>query len=122
MNCEDLAGLGRVKKEIEPFTGLKVSFHSLTVKEEREINQAMAQVPQELLTRMTVLQIETLVRSIENIGGKTFTDPSALREYLENLQRHTLTILWDCWSKNFDQASLKDIEGLKKNSELPVPA
>jgi hypothetical protein len=116
MNIEELAGLGRIRKECEPFEGLKVMFHTLTLKEEKDVNVALSSYPQDILTRSIGIQIETLVRTIESIGEKTFTDLKELKEYLEGLQRHTISILWNAWSDEFDKESLKNVEDLKKNS------
>ena len=122
MNAEDLAGFGKVAKEVEPLAGLKVTFHSLSVKEEEAINNALAGLPSDIIARSTGLQIETLCHSIEKLGGRAFTDIKELREYLQNLQRHTLSSLYECWSKEFDTESAKQVEDLKKTSAPPVPA
>ena len=122
MNAEDLSGLGRVSKEVEPLTGLKVSFHSLSVGEEEKINIALAGLPADMIARSTGLQIETLAHSIEKIGGKAVTDIKELREYLRGLQRHTLSKLFECWSNEFDSDSAKQVDDLKKSSAPPVPA
>ena len=121
MTPEELAGLGRIKAEIEVFKGLKVVFHSLSVKEEEEVNVAVSQCPQDLMARSAALQIETLCRAIESIGGKTFIDVKDLRKYIESLQRHVLSALWISWTSDFDSKSLKEIDDLKKNSEERVP-
>ena len=122
MNAEDLAGLGRVQTEIEVLQGLKVTFHSLSVREEEEINIALAGLPSDIIARSTGLQIETLARSIEKIGGKVFMDIKELREYLRSLQRHTLAKLYECWSVEFDSSSSKLVDDVKKSSAPQVPA
>ena len=122
MNAEELSGLGRRKAEVEPIVGLSVTFHSLSVSEEEEINLALAGLPGDMLARATGLQIETLTHSIEKIGGRAFTDAKELRAYLRGLQRHTLSRLFECWSSEFDGPSSKDVDDVKKSSAPPVPA
>ena len=118
MNAEELAGLGKVTKEVEPLTGLKVKMHSLTAREEEEIFAAIATMPDDTLVRTTCLQVETLARTIDSIGTKTYTDINELRTYLRNLQRHVLVMLWDSWMNDVEGDALKDISALKKNSEI----
>ena len=115
MNALEFAGLGRIQKELEPITGLKVKYHSLTAKEEKEILHVLSQSLQDLGARSSVLVIETLVRAIESIGDRTFNDVKDLREYLENLQRPAISTLWDSFQKEIDQESNKKIDELKKN-------
>jgi hypothetical protein len=115
MNAQELAGLGKIEKEVEAFQGLTVKFHSLTVKEEIALNAALSAAPQDLVSRSEVLQLETLINSIEKVGERVFSDPKELREYLIGLQRHVLAHLWDVWNSHFDQESAKKIEELKKN-------
>lgn len=116
MNCEELAGLGKVRKEVEPFEGLKIMMHSLSVSEEVEVNSALSNYPSDLMARSSGIQKETLVRAIESIGTRNYTDQKELRTYIDSLQRHTLGILWAAWTENFDSESMKKIEDLKKNS------
>ena len=117
MTLEELAGLGRITKEVEPFKGLKVKLHSLTVKEEEEIYAELAKVPDDMLVKTSLLQVETLVRSIETINGEKFHQPTILRDYLKGLQRHTFGLIWQSWVKEIEEPSVLSVDDLKKNSE-----
>jgi hypothetical protein len=68
------------------------------------------------------MQIETLVRVIESIGTKVFTDVSELRAYLKALSRSVIAILWEAWMNEIENQALKQIQDLKKNSERPKAA
>lgn len=122
MNAADLAGFAKIRKEVEPIPGLKVTLHSLSVSEEEEVNIALSGYPNDAMARATGIQIETLVRAIETLGGKTFSDPKELRDYLKGLQRHVLDRLFSSWNIEFDLESASQIENLKKNSAPLVPA
>ena len=117
MTVEELAGLGKVTKEVEPFKGLKVKMHSLTAREEEEIFAAMSVLPDDPLVRTTSLQVETLARTIESIGSKTYTDVKELKAYLKGLQRQVLVTLWETWMKEVENDAEKDVQDLKKDSE-----
>ena len=116
MTIEELSGLGRVSKEIEIFKDLKCRMHTLTIKEEAEVNTAVAQYPNDIVVRAGVMQFETLCRAIENIAGRPFVEMKDLREYLSGLQRHILDYFWAAWTEHFDNESAKSVDALKKNS------
>lgn len=122
MNAEELAGLGKIVKEIEPFVGLKIKVHSLTAKEEEEVFMVMATLPNDPLIKTGALQVETLTRAIEMIGTKQYQNADDLRTYLKSLQRHVLVALWESWMTNVEEVALKQIGDLKKNSETPAAA
>ena len=118
MDLNELAGLGRISKEIEPIKNVKIKVHSLTVKEEEEIYSSLASVPDDALVKTSTLQIETLVRAIETINGEKFREIDVLKTYLKGLQRHVLSLIWQSWMKEIEDPSIKEIEALKKNSEI----
>ena len=120
MSVEELAGLGKVTKEIEPLKGFKIKIHSLTVAEEEEIYKALSKLPDDPLVRTSNLQIETLSRAIESINNVAFYEVNELKNHLRKLQRHVLSTLWEAFIKEVEENSLKEIGDLKKNSEQPT--
>ena len=121
MNLSELAGWGRIAKEIEPLKDLKLRVHSLTVKEEEEIYTVIAKVSDDALVKTSALQIETLARSIETINGEKFLDVEVLRNHLKSLQRHLLNVIWQSWVKEIEEPAINSINDSKKNSEPPMP-
>lgn len=118
MTLAELAGLGKVTKEIEPIKELKIKVHSLTVQEEEEIYKALASVPDDPLVKTSALQIETLARAIESINGEKFHEVKVLVDYLKSIQRHILTVIWHAWMTEVEDKSVSDIATLKKNSVI----
>jgi len=122
MTLAELAGLGKVTKEIEPLKDLKIKVHSLTVKEEEEIYASLSKVSDDALVKTSALQIETLARAIETINGEKFTDVKILSDYLKTIQRHVLSVIWQAWMKDIEEQSVQDLASLKKNSVTPKAA
>ena len=96
---------------------LKIKVHSLTVKEEQEIYKALASIGDDALVKTAALQVETLARAIETINGEKFYELKAIKDFLQTLQRHTLTAIWLTWVKEIEEPSITTIDSLKKNSE-----
>lgn len=117
MNLEDLAGLGKVSKEIEPLEGVKVVMHTLSAGEEQKMNEAIATFPNDVFARARALQIETLVNSIESINGKVFNDHKELRTFLQNLQSQVLDHFYMAFS-SIEKESAETLDKLKKNLEI----
>ena len=115
MNIEELAGLGKITKEVEPLEGVKVLLHSLTAGEEQKVHQVISAFPNDIIARAKPLQIETLVNSIESINGKLFRDSKELRDFLTNLQGSVLDHLYNAYI-SLEQESADTLDKLKKNS------
>lgn len=117
MNIEELAGLGKVSKELEPLEGVKVVMHTLTAGEEQKMNEHVASFPNDIFARSKALQIETLVNSIESINGKLFSDNKELRAFLTNLQSYVLDHLYTAYI-SIEKESAESLDKLKKNLEI----
>lgn len=116
MNLEELAGLGKVTKELEPYQGLKVIMHSLSAGEEQKVNEHVATFPNDIVARAKALQIETLAHTIESINGKPFNEVKELRELLSNLQGMVLDQLYSAYL-SIEKESADSLDKLKKNLE-----
>lgn len=116
LSLEELAGLGKVSRDVEPLSGIKVRMHTLTAGEEQKVNEFIASFPNDLMARSKVLQIETLVHSIESINGKVFSDTKELRAFLSNLQGFVLDHLYSAYI-NIEKESAETIDKLKKDLE-----
>jgi len=121
MELQELAGLGKIRKELTLFKNTKLVMHSLSVEEQEEVLKALAGSPDDLLYKTYRLQIETLVRAIEQLGNVKFFNIEEGRKVLMSLQKDFFKLLWDEYEK-LESENKDTFETLKKNSEMTTVA
>jgi len=116
MELQELAGLGRIKKEKTILKDMKLVMHTLSVEEQEDVLKTLASTPDDLLYKTYRLQIETLTRAIEQIGNVKFFSVDEGRKVLKSLQKDFLRLLWNEY-ENLEKENEEGFEALKKNSE-----
>lgn len=111
MSIASLAQLGRVEKEIEINSQLKVKLHTLSVMEQQK---ALAEIPEsaDAMTKFAHMQIASLVYATSEINGSKAM-PEELKSFYSELQQTLLTSIFDQYLLLTEDQN-KQLEELKK--------
>lgn len=112
INITSLAQLGRIEKEIEVNSELRVKLHTLSVTEQQ---RALASVPDGILNdiaRYSFLQSAILIQATHEVNGQVVTKEQAVELY-ENIQYNVMAELFGKYSEMAGEQG-KVLEELKK--------
>lgn len=111
MSIASLAQLGRIEKEIEINSQLKVKLHTLSVAEQQK---ALAEIPEsaDAMSKFAHMQIASLVYATSEINGLKAT-PEELHAFYLELQHSILADVFNQYLSLTEDQN-KQLEELKK--------
>ncbi len=112
LNITSLAQLGRVEKEIEVNSELRVKLHTLSVTEQQRALASIPEIVANEIARYAFLQAAILIQATQEVNGQVVTKDQASELY-ENLQYNVMAELFGKYSEMAGEQG-KVLEELKK--------